>query len=163
MSIFRKAEETRQSLFLIYLKLQMTKLCNIIFISIKQMCFWSHYLLKDVLVIYILEHCDETGQLILHLVFRHPLCRFLQQIVTVFSQLDRESSRGGMGWVGQDVARTAKHESVCVCTHKFWGFADGLRLPEVHYRRQSLWERKYLWSNQIQIHSECQTANYNQG
>lgn len=53
----------------------------------------SRHLLKDVLVVYVLEHCDEAGQFVLHLVLRHSLCRLLQQIVTVFRQLDGDTRR----------------------------------------------------------------------
>lgn len=49
------------------------------------------HLLKDVLVIYVLKHCDEARQLVLHLVLCHSLCRLFQQIVTVFCQLDRDT------------------------------------------------------------------------
>lgn len=46
------------------------------------------HLLKNVLVVYVLEDCDKAGQFVLHLVLRHSLCGFLQEIVTVFGQLD---------------------------------------------------------------------------
>lgn len=55
-----------------------------------------HHLLKDILVVYVLEHRDEAGQLVLHLVLRHSLCRFFQQIVTVFCQLRRGDSQNMM-------------------------------------------------------------------
>lgn len=48
----------------------------------------SGHLLKNVLVVYVLKHCDKAGQLVLHLVLRHSLRRLLQEIVTVFGQLD---------------------------------------------------------------------------
>lgn len=45
------------------------------------------YLLKNILVVYVLEHGDEARQLVLHLVLCHSLCRLLQQIVTILSEL----------------------------------------------------------------------------
>lgn len=62
----------------------------------------SGHLLKDVLVIYVLEDCDEAGQLVLHLVLCHSLCGLLQQIVTVFCQLHRDTGRD-MTWSGHCV------------------------------------------------------------
>lgn len=46
------------------------------------------HLLEDVLVVYVLEDRDEARQLVLHLVLRHSLRRFLEEVVTVFGQLD---------------------------------------------------------------------------
>lgn len=57
----------------------------------------ANHLLKDILVVYVLEHRDEACQLVLHLVLRHSLCRFFQQIVTVFCQLHRDN-RQNMTW-----------------------------------------------------------------
>lgn len=55
------------------------------------------HLLEYVLVVYVLEHCDEARQLVLHLVLRHSLRRFLEEVVTVFGQLD-----GRTGVAGKD-------------------------------------------------------------
>lgn len=57
----------------------------------------QNHLLKDVLVIYVLEHCDEARQLVLHLVLCHSLRRLFQQIVAVFRQLDGHTRRD-MTW-----------------------------------------------------------------
>lgn len=68
------------------------------------------HLLKDVLVIYVLKHCDEACQLVLHLVLCHSLCRLFQQIVTVFCQLDRDTRNDMTGHCGHC------GYLVCVCT-----------------------------------------------
>lgn len=73
-----------------------------------------YYLLKDVLVVYVLEHCDEAGQLILHLVLCHSLCRLFQQIVTVFRQLDRHQG-GEMTWSRQCFDTTCVSMCMFVC------------------------------------------------
>lgn len=74
-------------------------------------CLLEHYsahLLKDVLVIYVLEHCDEARQLVLHLILCHSLCRLFQQIVTVFRQLRRHARRR------HDLVKTLFRQ-VCLC------------------------------------------------
>lgn len=72
--------------------------------------FYLCHLLKDVLVIYVLEHCDETCQFVLHLILCHSLCRFLQEIVTVLCQLHTRKEDGP----GQATANNVV-PVVCVC------------------------------------------------
>lgn len=67
------------------------------------------HLLKDVLVIYVFEHCDEARQLVFHFVLRHSLCRLFQQIVTVFSQLHGDTRR--------DMTSSGHCVSHCMCVN----------------------------------------------
>lgn len=106
----------------------------------------SGHLLKNVLVVYVLEHCDEAGQLVLHLVLCHSLCGFLEEIVTVFGQLDGSGEKNtqlGGGEAARSASAVApvkthvRRTSAC-CTHQFGGFTDRLWLSEVHYGRQRL-------------------------
>lgn len=116
------------------------------------------HLLEDVLVVYVLEDRDEARQLVLHLVLRHSLRRFLEEVVTVFGQLDgRTDAAEKTKKVETGLSRALvvfsaggekKKKKKCVrgvfcarCTDQFGGFADGLWLSEVHHGCQRLTKR----------------------
>lgn len=79
-----------------------------------------------------------------------PLADFFSRLSQYFASWTE--TQGGT-WPGQGMGYSTAWCSVCVCvcvrTHEFRGFADGLGLPEVNHRRQSLRKRH-------QINTGCQ-------